>query len=93
MLVQTPWLLFISSCNFVWLAFIKLSVIGKIFHKCKGFEKRQFYKINQELRCGYLVLKQTFQVTVKAGTQERGTEVMWFHTGNYRNDAGSYYQQ
>ena len=21
--------------------------------------------------------------TVKAGTQERGTEVMWFHTGNY----------
>jgi len=21
--------------------------------------------------------------TVKAGTQERGTEVMWFHTGSY----------
>ena len=21
--------------------------------------------------------------TVKAGKQERGTEVMWFHTGNY----------
>ena len=29
--------------------------------------------------------------TVKAGTQERGTEVMWFHTGNY--DAGSYNQR
>jgi len=23
------------------------------------------------------------RVTVKAGTQERGTEVKWFHTGNY----------
>jgi len=22
------------------------------------------------------------RATVKAGTQERGTEVMWFHTGN-----------
>ena len=40
-------------------AFIKLSAIGKIFHKCKGFEKSQFYEINKELRCGDLVLKQT----------------------------------
>ena len=42
-------------------AFIKLSGIGKIFCKCKGFEKR-FYKINKELRCGDLVLKQNFQL-------------------------------
>ena len=63
-------LLSISSRNFVWLlfyyslraAFIKLSAIGKSFHKCKGFEKRQFYKINKELRCGDLVLKQAFQL-------------------------------
>ena len=27
--------------------FIKLSVIDKIFCKCKGFEKSQFYKINK----------------------------------------------
>ena len=40
-------------------AFIKLSVIGRIFHNCKGFEKSQF---NEELRCGDLVLKQTFQL-------------------------------
>ena len=39
-------------------AYIKLSGIGKIFCKCKGFEKSQFYKINKELRCGDLVLKQ-----------------------------------
>jgi len=41
-------------------AFIKLSGIGKIFCKCKGFEKSQFYKINKELRCSNLVLKQNF---------------------------------
>ena len=29
-------------------AFIKLSGIGKIFCKCKGFEKSQFYKINRK---------------------------------------------
>ena len=35
--------------NFVRLlaAFIKLSVIGKIFRNCKGFEKSQFYKITK----------------------------------------------
>ena len=43
-------------------AFIKLSVLGKIFRNCKGIEKSQFYKINEELRCGDLVLKQTFQL-------------------------------
>ena len=43
-------------------AFIKLSGICKIFCKCKGFEKSQFYKINKELRCGDLVLKQNFQL-------------------------------
>ena len=72
---QTPRLLFISSRNFVRLlfesgyylraAFIKLSAvsgIGKIFCKCKGFEKSQLYKINKELRCGDLVLKQNFQL-------------------------------
>ena len=30
----------------------------KVFCKCKGFEKSQFYKINKELRRGDLVLKQ-----------------------------------
>ena len=33
------------------------------------------------------------RATVKAGTQEcrteRGMEVMWFHTGNYTENAGS----
>ena len=43
-------------------AFIKLSVIGKIFGNCKGFEKSQFHKINEELRRGDLGLKQTFQL-------------------------------
>ena len=43
-------------------AFIKLSVISKIFCKCKGFEKSQFYRFIKELRCGDLVLKQTFQL-------------------------------
>ena len=43
-------------------AFIKLSVIGKIFRNCKGFEKSQFHKINEELRRGDLGLKQTFQL-------------------------------
>ena len=42
--------------------FNKLNVIGKIIRKCKGFEKSQFYKISKELRCGDLVLKQTFQL-------------------------------
>ena len=32
----------------------------KVFRKCKGFEKSQFYKISKELQCGDLVLKQTF---------------------------------
>ena len=53
---QTPWLLFISSRNFVRLlfkssyylraAFIKLCVLGKIFRNYKGFEKSQFYMEN-----------------------------------------------
>ena len=54
-----------SSCNFCGFcskaAFIKLSVISKIFPKRMGSEKSQFYKINKELRCGDLVLKQTFR--------------------------------
>ena len=72
LLDQTPRLHFISSRNFVRLlfesgyksraAFIKLSVIGKTFVKCKGFEKSRFCKINKELRYGDLVLKQTFQL-------------------------------
>ena len=33
------------------MVFIKLRVIGKIFSKCKGFEKSQFYKFNKELWC------------------------------------------
>jgi len=36
----------------------------KVFCKCKGFEKSQFYKINEELRCGDLVLKQNFQLSL-----------------------------
>ena len=39
-----------------------LSVAGEIFRNCKGFEESQFYKINEELWCGALVLKQTFQL-------------------------------
>ena len=35
-------------------AFIKLSVVGKIFCNCKGFEKSQFYTINEELRCSLI---------------------------------------
>ena len=42
--------------------FIELSVIGKIFHKCKGLEKSQFYKLYKELQCADLVFKQTFQL-------------------------------
>ena len=38
--------------------FIKLSVIHKIFCKCKDIEKSYFYKINKELWCSDLVLKQ-----------------------------------
>ena len=34
----------------------------KVFCKYKGFEKSQFYKINEEFRCGDLVLKQNFQI-------------------------------
>ena len=50
-------------CNFyLRVVFIKLSVIGKIFGNCKGFEKRQFYKNDEKLQCGDLVLKQTFQL-------------------------------
>ena len=41
---------------------LKLSVVGKILPKCKGFAKSQFWKINKELWCGDLVLKQTFQL-------------------------------
>ena len=33
--------------------FIKLSVISKIFRKCKGFEKSQFYKINMKQWLGF----------------------------------------
>ena len=40
--------------------FIKLSFISKIVRKCKGFEKS--HKIKKEIRCGALVLKQTFQL-------------------------------
>ena len=40
----------------------KLRVLGKIFRNRKGNEKNQFYKINEELRCGDLLLKQTFQL-------------------------------
>ena len=41
---------------------VKLSVRGKIFRNFKSIEKCQFYNINKELRCGDLVLKQTFQL-------------------------------
>ena len=40
----------------------------KVFRKCKGFEKSQFYKISKELQCGDLVLKQTFQLLDQSGT-------------------------
>ena len=33
--------------------FIKLNVIGKIFRKCKGIEKSQFYKINMMRWLGF----------------------------------------
>ena len=36
----------------------------KVFCKCKGFERSQFYEINEELRCGDLVLKQNFQLSL-----------------------------
>ena len=39
-----------------------------VFRKCKGFEKSQFYKISKELRCGDLVLKQTFQLLDQSST-------------------------
>ena len=54
------------------MAFIKLSAIGKIFCNCKGFEKSQFYKINEELRCGDLVFKQTFQLDFVQHVQQCG---------------------
>ena len=42
---------------------IKSSVYKlSIFRKYKGFEKSQFYKINKELQCGDVVLKQSFQL-------------------------------
>ena len=42
----------------------------KVFRKCKGFKKSQFYiyKISNELWCGDLVLKQTFQLLDQSGT-------------------------
>ena len=51
--------------------FIKLSVIGKIFCKCKGFEKSQFYKINKELRCCDLVLSKpsSFLISCRFATK------------------------
>ena len=51
-----------SDSGYSAAAFIKLRVLGKIFRNCKGIEKSQFYKINEELQCGDLVLKQTFQL-------------------------------
>ena len=43
-------------------AFIKLSALVQILCKCKGFEKCLFYKVNKELRCSDMVLKQNFQL-------------------------------
>ena len=34
--------------------FIKLSVIGKIFRKCKDFEKSQFYRFNKAVPTRHL---------------------------------------
>ena len=73
MLDQTPRLLFYFVTQFCVASirerllfesgvYFKHSGIGKIFCKCKGFEKSQFYKINKELRYGDLVLKQNFQL-------------------------------
>ena len=36
----------------------------KVFCKCKGFEKSQFYEINEEFRRADLVLKQNFQLSL-----------------------------
>ena len=36
----------------------------KVFCKYKGFEKSQFYKINEEFRRGDTVLKQNFQISL-----------------------------
>ena len=36
----------------------------KVFCKCKGFDKSQFYKINEELRRGDLVLKTSSSVLI-----------------------------
>ena len=38
------------------------SVSGKMFRKCNGFEKSQFIRLTKNIRCGDLVLKQTFQL-------------------------------
>ena len=71
---QMPWLQFISShnlCSFYSRSatnqerrLLNSVVWVKVFCKCKGFEKSQFYKINEELRCGDLVLKQNFQLSL-----------------------------
>ena len=53
---------FWSKRSSLRVAFIKLTVIGKIFREWKGFEKNQFYKTSKELWCDDFVLKQTFQL-------------------------------
>ena len=64
---QTPRLLFTSCAASIRQQRLLNSVVQvKVFCKCKGFEKSQFYKINKELnfRCGDLVLKQNFQLSL-----------------------------
>ena len=63
LLNQMPRLLFVSTCNSMWLlfrcgyysraAFIKLKGIGEIICKntCKGLEKSQLNNISKILRC------------------------------------------
>ena len=62
---QTPRLLFTSCAASIRQQRLLNSVVQvKVFCKCKGFEKRQFYKINKEFRHGDLVLKQNFQLSI-----------------------------
>ena len=63
LLDQTPRLLFISSCNFVWLLFerclLNSVLLVKSFVNVRASSKASF---NKELQCSDLVLKQTFQL-------------------------------
>jgi len=57
--------------------FIEFSGMGKSLCKFKGFEQSQFYKINEELRRGDLVLKQNFQLSLDQSLLSYKAEPTW----------------